>query len=143
MFACAKRTGAAARESLRQDRPVGLMSRQSFSLSQKPKHSSFNNLNTHSVLGRFQRIPSPRVCFLHMRACVCMRSKAWLAAPVSLRLARLPRTASSAQRSRRLCSSRALLVHAIRRKHMVLAVTHTLLLLISTPTHLHILPPGT
>jgi hypothetical protein len=45
-----------------------------------------------------------------------MRSKAWLAARVSLRLARLPRTASSAQRSRRLRSTRAaapvLLAHA-------------------------------
>ncbi len=28
---------------------------------------------------------------------LCMRSKAWLAARVSLRLARMPRTASSAQ----------------------------------------------
>jgi hypothetical protein len=36
-----------------------------------------------------------------------MRSKAWLATRVSLRLARLPRTASSAQRSRRLRSTRA------------------------------------
>ncbi len=47
---------------------------------------------------------------------LCMRSKAWLAARVSLRLARLPRTASSAQRSRRLRSMRAaalvLLPHA-------------------------------
>ncbi len=47
---------------------------------------------------------------------LCMRSKAWLAARVSLRLARLPRTASSAQRSRRLRSTRAaapvLLTHA-------------------------------
>ena len=45
-----------------------------------------------------------------------MRSKAWLAASVSLRLARLPRTASSAQRSRRLRSTLAaapvLLAHA-------------------------------
>ena len=45
-----------------------------------------------------------------------MRSKAWLATRVSLRLARLPRTASSAQRSRRLRSTRAaapvLLAHA-------------------------------
>ncbi len=38
---------------------------------------------------------------------LCMRSKAWLAARVSLRLARLPRTASSAQRSGRLRSTRA------------------------------------
>ncbi len=37
----------------------------------------------------------------------CMRSKAWLAARVPLRLARLPRTASSAQRSSRLRSTRA------------------------------------
>ena len=36
-----------------------------------------------------------------------MHSKAWLAARVSLRLARLPRTASSAQRSRRFRSTRA------------------------------------
>ena len=47
---------------------------------------------------------------------LCMRSKAWLAARVSLRLARLPRTASSAQRSRSLRSTRAaapvLLAHA-------------------------------
>ncbi len=46
-----------------------------------------------------------------------MRSKAWLAVRVSLPLARLPRTASSAQRSRRLRSTRAaapvLLAHAI------------------------------
>ena len=45
-----------------------------------------------------------------------MRSKAWLAARVLLRLARLPRTANSAQRSRRLCSTYAavpaLLTHA-------------------------------
>jgi hypothetical protein len=45
-----------------------------------------------------------------------MRSKAWLAARVSLRLACLPRTASSAQRSRRLRSTCAaapvLLAHA-------------------------------
>ena len=45
-----------------------------------------------------------------------MRSKAWLVARLSLRLARLPRTASSAQRSRRLRSTRAaapvLLAHA-------------------------------
>ena len=45
-----------------------------------------------------------------------MRSKAWLAACASLRLARLPRTASIAQRSRRLRSTRAaapvLLAHA-------------------------------
>jgi hypothetical protein len=45
-----------------------------------------------------------------------MRSKAWLAARVSLQLARLPRTASSAQSSRRLRSTRAaapvLLAHA-------------------------------
>ena len=37
---------------------------------------------------------------------LCMRSKSWLVARVSLRLARLPRTASSAQRSRRLRSTR-------------------------------------
>ncbi len=45
-----------------------------------------------------------------------MRSKAWLATCGSLRLARLPRTASSAQRSRRLRFTRAaapvLLAHA-------------------------------
>ena len=45
-----------------------------------------------------------------------MCSKAWLAARVSLRLARLPRTARSAQRSRRLHSTRTaapvLLAHA-------------------------------
>ncbi len=48
---------------------------------------------------------------------MCMRSKAWLAARVSLQLARLSRTASSAQRSRRLCSTLAaapgLLAHAL------------------------------
>jgi hypothetical protein len=47
---------------------------------------------------------------------LCMRSKAWLAARVSLRLARLPCTASSAQRSRHLRSTCAaapvLLAHA-------------------------------
>ena len=43
------------------------------------------------------------ICF----SVLYMRSKAWLAALVSLRLARLPRTASSAQRSRRLRSPRA------------------------------------
>ncbi len=36
-----------------------------------------------------------------------MRSKAWLAVRMSLRLVRLPRTASSAQRSRHLRSTRA------------------------------------
>ena len=47
---------------------------------------------------------------------LCMRSKTWLAARVSLQLARLPRTARCAQRSRRLRSTRAaapvLLAHA-------------------------------
>ena len=47
---------------------------------------------------------------------LCMRSKAWLAARGSRRRARLPRTASSAQRSRRLRCTRAaapvLLAHA-------------------------------
>ena len=47
---------------------------------------------------------------------LCMRSKAWLAARVSLRLARLLHTTRSAQRSRRLRSTRAaapvLLAHA-------------------------------
>ncbi len=45
-----------------------------------------------------------------------MHSKAWLTTRVPLRLARMPRTASSAQRSRRLRSTRAvapaLLAHA-------------------------------
>ena len=45
-----------------------------------------------------------------------MRSKAWLAARMPIRLARLPRTATSAQRLRRLRSTRAaapvLLAHA-------------------------------
>ena len=36
---------------------------------------------------------------------LCKRSEAWLVARMSLRLARLPRTASSAQRSRRLRST--------------------------------------
>ena len=47
---------------------------------------------------------------------LCMRSKTWLAARMSLRLGRLPRTASGAQRSRRRRSTRAaapvLLAHA-------------------------------
>ena len=54
---------------------------------------------------------------------LCMRSKAWLAARVSLRLARLPRTASSAQCSRRLRSTRAaapvLLAHAVVTKNII------------------------
>ncbi len=54
--------------------------------------------------------------FHPMAQCVVHAPKAWLAARVSLRLARLPRTASSAQRSRRLRSTRAaapgLLAHA-------------------------------
>ncbi len=52
-----------------------------------------------------------------------MHSKAWLAARVSLRLARPPRTASSAQRSHRLCSTRAaapvLLAHAEVTKNII------------------------
>jgi hypothetical protein len=47
---------------------------------------------------------------------LCMRSKTWLASRVSLRLARLPHTASSAQRSHCLRPTRAaapvLLAHA-------------------------------
>jgi hypothetical protein len=47
---------------------------------------------------------------------LCTRSKAWLAVRMSLRLASLPHTTSSAQRSRRLRSTRAaapvLLAHA-------------------------------
>ena len=51
-----------------------------------------------------------------MLTCAFVRSKAWFAARMPLRLARLPRAASSAQRSRRLRSMRAaapvLLAHA-------------------------------
>ena len=43
----------------------------------------------------------------HHMAVFFMRSMTWLATHVSLRLARLPRTASSAQCSRRLLSMRA------------------------------------
>ena len=54
--------------------------------------------------------------FHPMAQCVVHALKAWLAARVSLRLARLPRTASSALRSRRLRSTCAaapvLLAHA-------------------------------
>jgi hypothetical protein len=52
---------------------------------------------------------------------MCMRSKAWLAASVSLRLACLPAPASWVWRSRRLRSTRAaapgLLAHALVTKH--------------------------
>jgi hypothetical protein len=63
------------------------------------------------------------LCFLHMLACagVCMRSKAWLAARVSLRLPRMPRPAR-ARRSRRLHSTLAaapvLFAHALGPCHM-------------------------
>ncbi len=61
-------------------------------------------------------VPPGTSVFTLWRSVLCIRSKAWLAARVSLRLARLPRTASSAQRSRRLRSTRAaapvLLAHA-------------------------------
>ena len=63
-------------------------------------------------LPSYRRVPM----FSPYGSVLCMRSKAWLAARVSLRLARLPRTASSAQRSRRLRSTHAaapvLLAHA-------------------------------
>ncbi len=49
----------------------------------------------------------PCCCSTLWLSVLCMRSKAWLAAHVALRLACLPRTASSAQRSRCLCSTRA------------------------------------
>ena len=61
--------------------------------------------------------------FIIWLSVLCMRSKAWLAARVSLRLARLPRTASSAQCSRRLRSTRAaapvLLAHAEVTKNII------------------------
>ena len=54
---------------------------------------------------------------------VCVRSKAWLAKRAPLRLARLPRTAGRAQRSRRFRSMRAaapvLLVHAEATKNII------------------------
>ena len=53
------------------------------------------------------RIPPGTYVFTLWLSVLCMRSKTWLAARVSLRLARLPRIASSAQRSRRLRSTRA------------------------------------
>ncbi len=52
--------------------------------------------------------PTCRAHVTHVLACVmCMRSTDWLAARLPLRLARLPRTASSTQRSRRLRLTRA------------------------------------
>ena len=43
---------------------------------------------TPSLRGRFVRCTANTICFLHMLSCVCVRSKAWLAARVSRRLAR-------------------------------------------------------
>ena len=61
-------------------------------------------------------VPPGIKVFTQWLSVLCMRSKAWLAARVSLRLARLPRIASSAQRACRLRSSCAaapgLLAHA-------------------------------
>ena len=77
-------------------------------------------LFTHALLQSFNTVDA--LCFLDMLSCACARSKAWLAACVSLRLARTPRTASSAQRSRRLRSTHAaapvLLAHAVGPCHM-------------------------
>jgi hypothetical protein len=54
---------------------------------------------------------------------LCMHSNAWLATRMSLQLARLPRTGSSAQHSRRLRSTRVaapgLLAHAEVKKHNI------------------------
>ena len=100
--ACAQRTGAAVRELLWQDRPGGLCSlvprlrqRQSFSHA-RCCHSS---RKPHTV-GYLSFGPMVQ-CVMHaLKGLACC-------ARVSLRLARLPRTASSAQLSRRICSSRA------------------------------------
>ncbi len=71
-----------------------------------------------------RQIPPGTLVFTIWLSVLCMRSKAWLAARVSLRLARLPRTASSAQHSRRLRSTRAaapiLLAHAEVTKTIIL-----------------------
>ena len=62
------------------------------------------------------KVPPGTYVFTLWLSVLCMCSKDWLAARVSFRLARLPCTASSAQRSRRLRSTRAaapvLLAHA-------------------------------
>ena len=62
------------------------------------------------------KVPTGTYVFTLWPSVLSMRLKAWLAARVSLRLARLPRTASSAQRSRRLRSmcaaAQVLLAHA-------------------------------
>ena len=76
--------------------------------------SHMNNVTILSV--QYGTVGHP--CFHPMTqyVTVCARLKAWLASRVSLRLARLPRTASSTQTSCRLCSTRAalpvLLAHA-------------------------------
>ena len=142
MCICVKTTGAAACKSLRRERPVKLTSpcatarlRQRRSFVRMP----LKQLNKTSCFGILSNTPLTEDCktvlhrpsyFYHQvptfspyGSVLCMRSKAWLASRVSLRLARLPRTASSAQRSRRLRSRRrtapVLLAHAEVTKNII------------------------
>ena len=62
----------------------------------------------HQRLHTHAHMLSVRIRFLYMLACACVRSKAWLAAHVSLQQARMPRTA----RARCSCRLRATLVAA-------------------------------
>ena len=70
-------------------------------------------LNTTVTVSMYHRVPK---FWTHGSVCCACTQRTGAAACVSLRLARLPRTASSAQRSRRLRSTRAaapvLLAHA-------------------------------
>jgi hypothetical protein len=100
--AYAQRTGAAARESLRRNCPVWFTP------------PAFDSV----IVAKISKVPASAastLCFLQMLSCVCMRSKAWLAACVSLQLARMPRPAQE-RRSRRLRATLAaapvLFVHA-------------------------------
>jgi hypothetical protein len=62
--------------------------------------------------------PSSKVCALHMLAFVCVRSKSWLAARKSLRLARPARTRRSRRLRATLAEAPALFAHAFGPCHM-------------------------
>jgi hypothetical protein len=71
---------------------------------------------------KFHLLPSSRVCLLHTLVCVCVHSKAKLAAHVSLRLARNASPCSGEALTTPACHAcghtgflRTLLVHAIRK----------------------------
>ena len=105
VITCAPKLGAGRAVSRLQRRPTVRFANMYAAVFRTA--ASKQSRRTRAQAGVLIALPLGTLVFTLWLSVLCMRSKAWLAARVSLQLACLPRTASSVQRSRCLRSTRA------------------------------------